>query len=138
MQLDRWKLEPIDVIKKGFRDGAGQPGPALLGLFLSGLIGQVGLILCCIGVFSTWPIGWMTNVHIYKQLRASRSLPEQFPSGDNRPLPELRVSELPTGSAGHPQSAFQVLPSTPAPPGPPLRRPPLTPTPPLTRPSDTA
>ena len=67
VQLDQ-KLEPIDAIKKGFEMVQANPGPALLGLFLSGLIGQVGLILCCIGVFFTWPIGWMTNVHIYKQL----------------------------------------------------------------------
>ena len=74
VQLDQ-KLEPIDAIKKGFEMVQANPGPALLGLFLSGLIGQVGLILCCIGVFFTWPIGWMTNVHFYKQLRGEPIAP---------------------------------------------------------------
>lgn len=74
VQLDQ-KLDPVSSIKKGVELVQANPGPALLGLFLAGLIGQVGLLLCCIGVFFTWPIGWMTNVHLYKQLRGEPIAP---------------------------------------------------------------
>ncbi len=74
VQLDQ-KLDPIASIKKAVEMVTSNPGPALLGLLLAGLIGQIGLIVCCIGVFFTWPIGWLTNVHLYKQLRGEPIAP---------------------------------------------------------------
>ena len=74
VQLDQ-KLDPIASIKKSVEMVQSNPGPALLGLFVAGLIGQVGIIACCIGIIFTWPIGWMTNVHIYKQLRGEPIAP---------------------------------------------------------------
>ncbi|MFZ1435380.1 MAG: hypothetical protein WAR61_18795, partial [Candidatus Microthrix parvicella] len=74
VQLDQ-KLEPIDAIKKSVEMVQANPGPALGGLILAGFIGQIGIVACCVGIFFTWPIGWMTNVHIYKQLRGEPIAP---------------------------------------------------------------
>ncbi|MEZ5380808.1 MAG: hypothetical protein R2754_03310 [Microthrixaceae bacterium] len=74
VQLDQ-KLEPVEAIKQAVAMVQANPGPALGGLFLAGLIGQIGILACCIGIFFTWPIGWMTNVHLYKQLRGEPIAP---------------------------------------------------------------
>ena len=74
VQLDQ-QLDPIAAIKASYRIVQVNPGPVLGGLFLAALIGQVGILLCCVGVFFTWPIGWLTNVHLYKQLRGEPIAP---------------------------------------------------------------
>lgn len=74
IQLDQ-KLDPIEAIKQSVAMIQSNPGPAIGGLLLCGLIGQVGIFLCCIGVIFTWPIGWMANVHLYKQLRGEPIAP---------------------------------------------------------------
>ena len=74
VQLDQ-QLDPIAAIKASYRIVQVNPGPVLGGLFLAALIGQVGILLCCVGVFFTWPIGWLTNVHLYRQFRGEPIAP---------------------------------------------------------------
>ena len=74
IQLDRGG-EPIESIKSSVELVQSQPGPAIGGIFLYGIIIFVGVLACCIGVFFTFPIGVLSLVHLYKQLRGEPIAP---------------------------------------------------------------
>ena len=74
IQLDEGG-EPVESIKKSIAMVQSKPGPTIGGILLYGLIIFVGILLCCIGIFFTLPIGVMSLVHLYRQMRGEPIAP---------------------------------------------------------------
>lgn len=63
------RSEPVEAIRASidlFRENL---GPALLLVFLTSLVAQIGSYACGIGMLVTWPIAYIALAHGYRQLR---------------------------------------------------------------------
>lgn len=55
---------PMEALSEGF--GLGSNGSMALGNFVAGLIAFVGILLCCVGIFATYPLAMLASAHLYR------------------------------------------------------------------------
>jgi uncharacterized membrane protein len=58
---------PPDALSEGFKLGSN--GSVALGNFLAGLVAIAGILLCCVGIFVTYPLAMLASAHLYRSAK---------------------------------------------------------------------
>jgi uncharacterized membrane protein len=61
-------IGPMEAIKLSFKAGWANPGGLVLLLILNGLLGLLGVLMLCIGVFFVLPIIFAASAFAYRQV----------------------------------------------------------------------